>query len=206
MGSGRTSGMCWSAAGSAPKSKPARFQLSPAYRAVGGGRPRIRAERWRGLRTAVLPAPRPFRSSADAAAGRTGSTHRPDRRGARRAPDRRNRRAQNRGAASRRMGSIAGSRRTMILLPIAVAVLLLISALLAASETALFALVRMEHTRDQPERLRAACARSPDGASARIADGDYRRERGFQRLRRMSRDHLHDFLAGPEGRVCRRCR
>ncbi len=35
----------------------------------------------------------------------------------------------------------------MILLPIAVAVLLLISALLASSETALFALVRMEHTR-----------------------------------------------------------
>ena len=35
----------------------------------------------------------------------------------------------------------------MILLPIAVAVLLLMSALLAASETALFALVRMEHTR-----------------------------------------------------------
>jgi putative hemolysin len=35
----------------------------------------------------------------------------------------------------------------MILLPIAVVLLLLISALLAASETALFALVRMEHTR-----------------------------------------------------------
>lgn len=35
----------------------------------------------------------------------------------------------------------------MIFLPIAVAVLLLMSALLAASETALFALVRMEHTR-----------------------------------------------------------
>jgi putative hemolysin len=35
----------------------------------------------------------------------------------------------------------------MILLPIAVAVLLLLSALLASSETALFALVRMEHTR-----------------------------------------------------------
>lgn len=37
----------------------------------------------------------------------------------------------------------------MLLLPIAVAVLVLMSALLAASETALFALVRMEHTRAQ---------------------------------------------------------
>jgi len=37
----------------------------------------------------------------------------------------------------------------MPLLPIAVAVLVLLSALLAASETALFALVRMEHTRAQ---------------------------------------------------------
>src|SRR5271167_325107 len=35
----------------------------------------------------------------------------------------------------------------MILLPIIVAMLFLMSALLAASETALFALVRMEHTR-----------------------------------------------------------
>jgi putative hemolysin len=39
----------------------------------------------------------------------------------------------------------------MLLLPIAVAVLVLLSALLAASETALFALVRMEHTRAQLE-------------------------------------------------------
>ncbi|MBI3759591.1 MAG: DUF21 domain-containing protein, partial [Deltaproteobacteria bacterium] len=45
------------------------------------------------------------------------------------------------------MGSIEGRQRTMILLPIAVALLLLLSALLAASETALFALVRMDHTR-----------------------------------------------------------
>ena len=44
----------------------------------------------------------------------------------------------------------------MILLPIAVAVLLVMSALLAASETALFALVRMEHTREQTER--GACS------------------------------------------------
>ena len=35
------------------------------------------------------------------------------------------------------------------LLPIVVAGLLLVSALLAASETALFALTRMEHTREQ---------------------------------------------------------
>jgi CBS domain containing-hemolysin-like protein len=39
----------------------------------------------------------------------------------------------------------------MLLLPIAVAVLVVLSALLAASETALFALVRMEHTRAQLE-------------------------------------------------------
>jgi putative hemolysin len=39
----------------------------------------------------------------------------------------------------------------MLLLPIAVALLLVLSALLAASETALFALVRMEHTRGQLE-------------------------------------------------------
>src|SRR5208337_2189780 len=47
------------------------------------------------------------------------------------------------------MGSTAdaGLRRPMQVLPIAVAILLLASALLAASETALFALVRMEHTR-----------------------------------------------------------
>ncbi len=37
----------------------------------------------------------------------------------------------------------------MQILPIAVAGLLLVSALLAASETALFALTRMEHTREQ---------------------------------------------------------
>jgi putative hemolysin len=37
----------------------------------------------------------------------------------------------------------------MMILPVVVAVLLLISALLAASETALFALTRMEHTREQ---------------------------------------------------------
>src|SRR5579863_10771372 len=45
------------------------------------------------------------------------------------------------------MGPIAQAGPTMILLPIAVGLLLIISALLAASETALFALVRMEHTR-----------------------------------------------------------
>ena len=39
----------------------------------------------------------------------------------------------------------------MLLLPIAVVLLLVLSALLAASETALFALVRMEHTRAQLE-------------------------------------------------------
>ncbi len=37
----------------------------------------------------------------------------------------------------------------MLILPIVVALLLLVSALLAASETALFALTRMEHTREQ---------------------------------------------------------
>ena len=37
----------------------------------------------------------------------------------------------------------------MLILPIVVAGLLLVSALLAASETALFALTRMEHTREQ---------------------------------------------------------
>src|SRR5689334_12968251 len=37
----------------------------------------------------------------------------------------------------------------MVLLPIAVGLLLLISATLAASETTLFALVRMEHTRER---------------------------------------------------------
>src|SRR6266403_3199264 len=37
----------------------------------------------------------------------------------------------------------------MTFLPIAVIVLLLVSALLAASETALFALTRMEHTRER---------------------------------------------------------
>ena len=52
----------------------------------------------------------------------------------------------------------------MILIPIAVAVLLLISALLAASETALFALVRMEHTRTN---LSAAAQRALDRLMAR---------------------------------------
>jgi hypothetical protein len=39
--------------------------------------------------------------------------------------------------------------RLIQILPIIVAGLLLVSALLAASETALFALTRMEHTREQ---------------------------------------------------------
>ncbi len=52
----------------------------------------------------------------------------------------------------------------MILIPIAVAVLLLISALLAASETALFALVRMEHTRTN---LSTAAQRALDRLMAR---------------------------------------
>jgi putative hemolysin len=52
----------------------------------------------------------------------------------------------------------------MILLPIAVVVLLLVSALLAASETALFALVRMEHTRTN---LNAAVQQALDRLMAR---------------------------------------
>ncbi len=52
----------------------------------------------------------------------------------------------------------------MVLLPIAVAVLLLISALLAASETALFALVRLEHTRTN---LSVSVQRSLDRLMAR---------------------------------------
>jgi CBS domain containing-hemolysin-like protein len=47
-----------------------------------------------------------------------------------------------------------------LILPIAVGVLLLMSALLSASETALFALVRMEDTREKLSgRVRAACER-----------------------------------------------
>src|SRR5271170_450785 len=47
--------------------------------------------------------------------------------------------------------SCASIRRLMLmlLLPIAIAMLLVISAILAASETALFSLTRMEHTLDQ---------------------------------------------------------
>lgn len=52
----------------------------------------------------------------------------------------------------------------MIALPIVVGLLLLISATLAASETALFALVRLEHTR---ERLGDAVQRSLDRLTAR---------------------------------------
>ena len=52
----------------------------------------------------------------------------------------------------------------MILLPIVIVVLLLISALLAASETALFALVRMEHTRTN---LSVAAQRALDHLMAR---------------------------------------
>jgi magnesium and cobalt exporter, CNNM family len=52
----------------------------------------------------------------------------------------------------------------MILLPIAVVLLLLMSALLAASETALFALVRMEHTRTS---LNAAVQNALDRLMAR---------------------------------------
>jgi len=52
----------------------------------------------------------------------------------------------------------------MILLPIAVVLLLLMSALLAASETALFALVRMEHTRTS---LNAAVQSALDRLMAR---------------------------------------
>ena len=37
----------------------------------------------------------------------------------------------------------------MFVLPIAIAILILLSATLAASETALFSLARMEHTREQ---------------------------------------------------------
>jgi magnesium and cobalt exporter, CNNM family len=52
----------------------------------------------------------------------------------------------------------------MLLLPIAVVLLLVLSALLAASETALFALVRMEHTRGQ---LDAAVQHALDRLMAR---------------------------------------
>jgi putative hemolysin len=52
----------------------------------------------------------------------------------------------------------------MVLLPIAVGLLLLISATLAASETTLFALVRMEHTR---ERLGSSVQRALDLLMAR---------------------------------------
>ena len=52
----------------------------------------------------------------------------------------------------------------MILLPIAVVVLLLVSALLAASETALFALMRMDHTRTN---LNAAVQHALDRLMAR---------------------------------------
>ncbi|HXZ88160.1 MAG TPA: hypothetical protein VEF07_06290, partial [Candidatus Binataceae bacterium] len=52
----------------------------------------------------------------------------------------------------------------MVLVPIAVGLLLLMSATLAASETALFALVRMEHTR---ERLGPAVQRALDRLLAR---------------------------------------
>src|SRR5450631_2840704 len=52
----------------------------------------------------------------------------------------------------------------MIFLPIAVAVLLLLSALLAASETALFALVRMDHTRTN---LRPSVQKALDRLMAR---------------------------------------
>ena len=51
----------------------------------------------------------------------------------------------------------------MILLPIAVVLLLLMSALLAASETALFALARMEHTRTSLTQPVRECTRSADG-------------------------------------------
>jgi putative hemolysin len=48
----------------------------------------------------------------------------------------------------------------MLILPVIVAALLLVSALLAGSETALFALTRMEHTREQlPAPVREALNR-----------------------------------------------
>ena len=48
----------------------------------------------------------------------------------------------------------------MLLLPIAIATLLVLSAMLAASETALFSLTRMEHTREQLDgAVRAAIDR-----------------------------------------------
>src|SRR5262249_35013601 len=59
---------------------------------------------------------------------------------------------------------VPGTKVMMIALPIAVGLLLLISATLAASETALFALVRLEHTR---ERLGDAVQRSLDRLTAR---------------------------------------
>ncbi|MFZ0659743.1 MAG: hemolysin family protein [Candidatus Binataceae bacterium] len=50
------------------------------------------------------------------------------------------------------MGSVAGASAVIVFLPIVVAVLIVVSAALAASETAIFTLARMEHTREQLTR------------------------------------------------------